>query len=68
MRFTELTLKSTQTWITDAGVLVVCKVKKKAAVIAVQKDALIVGSFNNVCSKTFITDINSPDHLTSGDE
>lgn len=45
-----LTLRTTHSRVTDARVLVVSKVEKGAAVISVQKDALVDHPFNNICS------------------
>lgn len=51
MRYSTLTLRTTQSRVTDARILVVSKVEKGAAVISVQIDALVDHSFNNICSK-----------------
>lgn len=50
-----LTLGATQSWIADAGVLVVSEVEESTAVVSVQKDALVNHPFNNVWDKSGIT-------------
>lgn len=46
-----LTVGTTQSRVTDARVLVVSKVEKGAAVVSVQKDALVDHPFNNICGE-----------------
>lgn len=46
-----LTLWTAQSGVTNARVLVVSKVEKGAAVVSVQKDALVDHPFNNICSQ-----------------
>ena len=50
--YAALTLRPTPSRVTNARVLVVSKVEKSAAVISVQKDALVDHSLNNVCIKS----------------
>lgn len=47
-REAELTLRTTQSGVTNAGVLVVPKVEKGAAIISIQIDALVDHPFNYV--------------------
>lgn len=54
-----LTLRTTQSGVTNARVLVVSKVEKGTAVISVQKDALVDHSLNNICSTAQIKGIIS---------